>query len=278
MPKRKRANDEGYGRKRQFLGRVANRSKVKKVELLNLGAFVHKQGWYNAGYIFPNGYTANVEYKDIIDPNIKIPYLCEIIDNGGKPWFQVTSNTVNTTFAGKSPTACWKQILDCINETLRSRNQPVVKTQVAGPEYFGLNDPKIVEQIESLDPTKSCDVYWAEKENILKARELYENVHPKSDKKCRKRRKEDEEDVRLNEDDNKENYRGAWSAIQRNERYIQRCEKMGAEVLVESDNPLPEYQDPITLQPVIAPALSPYGHVAGYYSWTQALKETNGYC
>ena len=76
-----------------------------------------------------------------------MPYKCEITENSGKPWFKVTSPTTEITYSGKSPTACWKQILDCINETLKIKGVPVVRTQVAGPEYFGLNDPVIVESI-----------------------------------------------------------------------------------------------------------------------------------
>lgn len=151
---------------------------------------------------------------------------------------------------------------------------------MAGPEYFGLNDPRIVTAIEELDPNRKCTVYWTEKENILKAREMYENVHPKSaGTKLKKRKRDDDEETRAVEDDStKENYTGAWSAINRKERYLSRCEKLGDEPLLENDNPMSDYQDLITLQPVVVPALSPYGHVAGYYSWTQALRETNGLC
>ncbi|KAI9326705.1 hypothetical protein BDR26DRAFT_809329, partial [Obelidium mucronatum] len=36
-------------------------------------------------------------------------------------------------------------------------------------------------------------------------------------------------------------------------------------------NPLPEFIDPITLEPVIRPAISPYGHVASYDTWVSCL-------
>mmetsp|Transcript_26890 Transcript_26890/g.26525 ORF Transcript_26890/g.26525 Transcript_26890/m.26525 type:complete len:160 (-) Transcript_26890:472-951(-) len=159
MPKRKRSDTEDSGRRRQFLGRVVNRSKVKKVELLSIGKLQLKPGWFNAGYIFPKGYSANLCYKDIINTDQKVSYNCQIVENGGKPLFKVTSSSLQETFSGKSPTACWKQILDRINETLKSKKMPIVKTQVAGPEYFGLNDPFIVDAIEKLDGNKKCEVY-----------------------------------------------------------------------------------------------------------------------
>ena len=129
------------------------------MKVLNIGELVVKDGWYNAGYIFPKGYSAMIEYKDMQDPNTKSLYLCEILDGGSKPLFKITSEKLSKIFTGKSPTACWKQILDEINETLKINKQPVVKTQVAGPEYFGLNDPVIVEAIEALDSKKTCLMY-----------------------------------------------------------------------------------------------------------------------
>ncbi len=167
MPKRKSDQDETWGRKRQFLGRIANRSKVKTVQLLSLGKLVFKQGWSNAGYIFPKDFEALIQYKFIADPSRKVPYRCQIRERGGKPWFVITCDELSESFEGKSPTACWKQILDRINLTLQELNQPLVRTQVAGPEYFGLNDPRIVEMIEELDPKKQCTEYWTEKEKIL---------------------------------------------------------------------------------------------------------------
>jgi hypothetical protein len=258
---------------------VANRSKVKHVKVLSIGVLVAKETWFNAGYIFPKGYSAMIEYKDIADPNTKSLYHCEILDGGVKPLFRITSESLGEVFAGKSPTACWKQILDRINETLRNASQPVVKTQVAGPEYFGLNDPVIVEAIEALDPEHMCAAYWMEKEKILQAREEYEISHPKGEKKVRRRKESIDEPVDLTTEDSfRENYSGAWSSIMRKERYINRLMSQGCEVNLEDDNPMADYQDPITLQPVVVPALSPYGHVAGYYTWTQALRESGGKC
>ncbi len=35
----------------------------------------------------------------------------------------------------------------------------------------------------------------------------------------------------------------------------------------DEDNPLPDLLDPITLEPVVRPAISPYGHVMGMATW-----------
>lgn len=40
---------------------------------------------------------------------------------------------------------------------------------------------------------------------------------------------------------------------------------------IDPNNPLPDLLDPITLEPVSKPAISPYGHVMGYNSWVRCL-------
>jgi len=36
---------------------------------------------------------------------------------------------------------------------------------------------------------------------------------------------------------------------------------------VDETNPLPKLIDPITLEPVVTPAISPFGHVMGLATW-----------
>ncbi|CAG8648911.1 10394_t:CDS:10 [Acaulospora morrowiae] len=40
---------------------------------------------------------------------------------------------------------------------------------------------------------------------------------------------------------------------------------------IEDENPLPDFIDPITLEVVVKPAISPYGHVMGYDNWVRCL-------
>ncbi|KAJ2639803.1 hypothetical protein GGF44_002642, partial [Coemansia sp. RSA 1694] len=54
------------------------------------------------------------------------------------------------------------------------------------------------------------------------------------------------------------------------------CEDLASESDVSEDdvdpsNPLPDLIDPITLEPVSKPAISPFGHVMGYNSWVRCL-------
>lgn len=57
-----------------------------------------------------------------------------------------------------------------------------------------------------------------------------------------------------------------WSAVSRTERYRKRCGEEGSSSIDET-NPLPRLIDPITLEPVVTPAISPFGHVMGLATW-----------
>jgi hypothetical protein len=53
--------------------------------------------------------------------------------------------------------------------------------------------------------------------------------------------------------------------VSRQDRYKKRC---GDQVVdLDQDNPLPGFIDPITLETVVTPAISPYGHVMGMATW-----------
>lgn len=59
-----------------------------------------------------------------------------------------------------------------------------------------------------------------------------------------------------------------WSALNRQARYKKRFEADAeAGEYIDEDNPLPGLIDPITLQPVVNPAISQHGHVMGLQTW-----------
>eukprot|EP00002_Diphylleia_rotans_P002930 TRINITY_DN11920_c0_g1_i1.p1 TRINITY_DN11920_c0_g1~~TRINITY_DN11920_c0_g1_i1.p1 ORF type:complete len:611 (-),score=139.88 TRINITY_DN11920_c0_g1_i1:224-2056(-) len=107
----------------------------------------------------------------------------------------------------------------------------------------------------------------------------------RSSKKGSKRRKrtssEDESsDGTPNDDDNDEDYEGFSSrnsSSRRRAAPLIECVEEDEEdqVYVDPSNPLPDFIDPFTLEVVNKPAISPYGHVAGYDGWVKALQGNN---
>jgi len=87
-------------------------------------------------------------------------------------------------------------------------------------------------------------------------------LNPKPSRK-RKRR------TNSNSDDNDYQPPASWTKAERQQQDVEEQEKIKKEKAMA--NPLPDYTDPITFEPVEQPAISPYGHVAGYKNWLKWL-------
>ncbi len=87
-----------------------------------------------------------------------------------------------------------------------------------------------------------------------------------------------ESDEDVNDPDAEEAFavgRNNWSAVSRADRYRKRRAADGEDTsLPDDDNPLYDHIDPITLEPVVCPAISPYGHVMGMATWKAVLEES----
>ncbi|KAF8065639.1 hypothetical protein HT031_003240 [Scenedesmus sp. PABB004] len=191
------------------------------------------------------------------------------------------------------------QILKRINAVITARIAagealpPPPRTAIAGPEYFGLNDAATQAAIEALDPQHLCTTYWLGKEHReAAAAGMPVAVQPLprappagraggggggggGGGRKRGRGRADAADAD-DEGDDTTGYRGNhWSSISRRERYIKRCTEAGDEAMVPDDAQLlPGVLDPVTLEPVVNPAISPAGHVMGLATWKAVLAES----
>jgi hypothetical protein len=150
--------------------------------------------------------------------------------------------------------------------------------------------------VESLDPEQSCYEYWAGKavrqqaaaglpvpvsqpKPRRSASKPAERVTTRRKKNGRNRYSDSGHESE-EEDDEYQYMSNRWSSVSRTERYRNRLQENGEEAAalqVDSDNPVPDIMDPITLEPVIRPAISPYGHVMGAATWKAVLAE-QGVC
>ena len=270
---------------------------------------------------------------------------CDIVGAGGPHWpapsFRVVAlDRPEEPLVSKSATGCWTQILRRINAEIEARRAegedlpPPPKTAIAGPEYFGLNQPEVVAALEALDPQRLCGAYWAGKVEraaavagmpappalpaaatavdaaaaaaaaapggefpgaplaaaaplapppfaaVLRAPAAASGGGGGGGKKRKKGKfaapGQGEMSDEGGHDEEADFYRGSkWSAINRGERYRKRCADAGEAPAPadDADNPLPGLMDPITLEPVQRPAISPYGHVMGMATWRAVLAE-----
>ncbi|KAG1444491.1 hypothetical protein G6F56_010276 [Rhizopus delemar] len=107
------------------------------------------------------------------------------------------------------------------------------------------------------------------------------------DKKKKKRKTRSWNSDDDDEEDDFEDYNddsGTFTMSMRTTRRARQQEPIQEEVVEEMeeeqeenvDNPLPGFLDPITLEEVVKPAISRYGHVMGYDSWVRCLTNWEG--
>lgn len=132
------------------------------IKLISLGRVEHtKKGYHNERYIFPIGYKSERLYNSYNDPNVKVPYICEILEDKDSegPLFKVTCTETSEEFTANTPTGSWTPI---IKKVQVSKKGPSVKRQhttVSGPEYFGLSHPKCLQLIANLPNAEKCEKF-----------------------------------------------------------------------------------------------------------------------
>ena len=269
------------------LGRKRQKA-CKNCELVQLGKLQADEGWFNAGYIFPDGLHTRTVFRSSVMVDQLVVHDCFIIGEGGQYWPKPTFRIVaadrpQEPLEGRSCTACWTGILHRINSEINRRREagedlpPPPRTAIAGPEYFGLCHPEIIAMYEALDVDKKCTEYWQGKNErieyaktgvlVPRVRKVRPQCERRPERRRARTRRMDEFDV---EAYFQEEYTvSRWSSLSRNERYKRRNGELSSE-----DHPLPGFIDPITLEEVVNPAISPDGHVMGYATWVAVLSES----
>ncbi|KAK9853652.1 hypothetical protein WJX84_008141 [Apatococcus fuscideae] len=294
-------------------GRV-KKSSSRQVKLVVLGTLRTGEGWFNKGYIFPEGMHTRIPFRSSVVLEQLCLHDCHILGQGGKFWPQptfriVAADQVSKPVEGRSATGAWNAILARINENINKRRRagedlpPPPKTALAGPEYFGLIHPDVIAKIELLDPEQSCTTYWAGKQERFAFGQVHGTApEPKAPGQAKvaharmasagagsglSRRRgrppkhgHDDDDViyavdGFGDEDGEGEGVGAhrWSAVNRAERARRRHGDESDAGKTDVDNPLPGVLDPITLEPIVRPAMSLYGHVMGLATWNAVIAE-----
>ena len=136
---------------------------------------------------------------------------------------------------------------------------------------FGLWKREVAAAIEALDPEHRCEAYWAARAADGQGGQA--GADPASENSS----SEDESSGGSDEGGGGRGG-GAWRELGRHARHVARLEQRGEDAgELEADNPLPDFIDPITMEPVVRPAISPSGHVMGAATW-QAVLRKSGTC
>ena len=73
------------------------------------------RGWYNSGYIFPEGFSSRVSFRSSVVLDQLCVHECSVIGRGGKFWpaptFRVTAlDRSDEPLIAKSCTGCWSAV------------------------------------------------------------------------------------------------------------------------------------------------------------------------
>lgn len=75
----------------------------------------NEKGWYNAGYIFPDGFHSRCAFRSSVDLGQQVSHDCFIVGERGTFWPQptfmiVAADRSDEPVSGKSATAAWQQV------------------------------------------------------------------------------------------------------------------------------------------------------------------------
>ncbi|KNC49964.1 uncharacterized protein AMSG_11904 [Thecamonas trahens ATCC 50062] len=123
--------------------------------VIALGKIVHdRPGFHSTKYIWPVGFRSVRKFPSIVDPEVRVPYYCEIADGGHKPIFRLTpSDRANEAFEGDSATGVWRQALASVNDT------KIRLGQTDNMLLFGFANNTVAFLIQNLPKADKCPLY-----------------------------------------------------------------------------------------------------------------------
>lgn len=135
---------------------------VKGIKILSLGKIDYERPKYhNEKYLWPIGYKSIKTFTSYINPNVRIQYVCEILDGGDDgPLFRVTpEDDKSHTSKHLSPTSAWNEILNMVKNKKVKMGLPKSGTAISGPDYYGYTLEPVCTLIEGLENAEKCNKY-----------------------------------------------------------------------------------------------------------------------
>ncbi|KAL6864997.1 hypothetical protein ACP4OV_016148 [Aristida adscensionis] len=146
---------------------------MHQVEPLDYGTIMVGKSWSNNQAIFPKGFRSRVTFYNVHDPTRQCCYISQVLDAGPLgPLFKVTvEHDPEVSFSCTSPMHCWDSVRHMVNEGIKKQQRAgksglpdlLPPYSINGLEMFGFLTPKIMQEIEALDPHHQCVDYWLSK-------------------------------------------------------------------------------------------------------------------
>ncbi|KAH0791802.1 F/Y-rich N-terminus family protein [Histomonas meleagridis] len=123
--------------------------------LHNLGTIVtNRDGFHSERYIYPAGYMASKISAALDNPDEKVRWFTEIIDNGGDaPVFKIwIEGKEEEAFEGNTPTSPFAK-------AFRSPNSVRKVASISGPDAFSLTNPIVIYLLQLSPQAKDLKRY-----------------------------------------------------------------------------------------------------------------------
>ena len=109
-----------------------------------------RPSFHTTAQLFPAGFKSSREYPSMTNPNVRVRYTSEIVDDGGEaPVFVITpppNHGVEMRSASASGAA--KAVLSAVN---RARGRQNTHNAISGPNFFGLTHPTVLQLMCELE-------------------------------------------------------------------------------------------------------------------------------
>ncbi|XP_047317606.1 histone-lysine N-methyltransferase ATX2-like [Impatiens glandulifera] len=132
---------------------------IGDLQVLNLGKIVDSKHFQNVKSIWPERYTAVRKLPSLTDPSVSTSYKMEVMrdtDRRTYPLFKVTLDT-GEQFKGSTPSSCWKNVYNSINDTDYSSYHSFISEGKfrPGSDMFGFSCPEVLKLIKKLSSSKA---------------------------------------------------------------------------------------------------------------------------
>ena len=122
-----------------------------------------RPAFHDANTVTPLGYLARRRFHDVLEPNTRCEYLCEVSQDPSsqqQPLFSIThEREPSIVFRGKTATEAWQLLITRRNRVAHMRPPQLTpaRAKLEAAIFFGFGAPAVAQLIEQLNGTKACE-------------------------------------------------------------------------------------------------------------------------
>lgn len=139
--------------------RVVFPLKLGQLTVHAIGHIVYnRQSFHTSAQLFPAGFMSSREFPSMTNPNVRVRYTSEIVDDGGDaPVFVITPPAGHgVPMRSASASGAAKAVLIAVN---KARGRVGTHNAISGPNFFGLTHPTVIQLMCELENVDKCRAF-----------------------------------------------------------------------------------------------------------------------